>query len=48
MLRLYGRMHSGRYGSVGFGETGDEYALWGVTRVAHPMNLSPAETIGKP
>lgn len=39
MLRLYGRMHSGRYGSVGFGEAGDEYALWGVTLVAHPMRL---------
>ena len=48
MLRLYGRMHSGRYGTLTFGESGDEYALWGVTLVAHPMNLSPAETIGKP
>jgi hypothetical protein len=39
MLRLYGRMHSGRYASVGFGEEEEEYALWGVTLVAHPMRL---------
>jgi hypothetical protein len=48
MLRLYGRMHSGRYGTVTFGESGGEYALWGVTLVAHPMNLSPAAAAGKP
>jgi len=48
MLRLYGRMHSGRFGTVTFGELDDEYDLWGVTLVAHPMNLAPAETIGKP
>ncbi len=47
MLRLYGRMHSGRYGMVAFGEVDDEYDLWGVTLVAHPMNLSPVQTTGK-
>lgn len=48
MLRLYGRMHSGRYGSVDFGEAKEEYALWGVTLAAHPMSLSPLETVEKP
>jgi hypothetical protein len=47
MLRLYGRMHSGRYGTVTFGEADDEYDLWGVTLVAHPMNVSPVDPVGK-
>jgi hypothetical protein len=52
VLRLYGRMHSGRHGTVGFGEKGEEYALWGVTLLAHPMNVeaerSTAKTPGTP
>lgn len=40
MLRLYGRMHSGHYGRVGFGEGNKEYALWGVTLAAHPMKIN--------
>lgn len=42
MLRLYGRIHSGRYGTVAFGAEANEYDLWGVTLVAHPMNLDRA------
>lgn len=44
MLRLYGRMHSGRYGTVGFGEENKEYALWGVTLAAHPMRINRQDT----
>jgi len=47
MLRLYGRMHSGRYGSVDFGKEAGEYALWGVNLVAHSMSVSHQETTGK-
>ena len=46
MLRLYGRMHSGRYGTVTFGEEDEEYALWGVTLAAHPMNLNRQDAKG--
>ncbi|MDX9973791.1 MAG: hypothetical protein RBU21_12475 [FCB group bacterium] len=46
VLRLYGRMHSGRYGSVGFGEQEEEYALWDVTLEAHPMNLNRQDAKG--
>lgn len=48
VLRLYGRMHSGCHGTVGFGEKGEEYVLRGVTLEAHPMRLSPQETAEKP
>ncbi len=46
MLRLYGRMHSGLYGLVSFGEADQEYFLRGVTLVTHPMRVfqSCAET----
>lgn len=47
-LRLYGRMHSGRCGTVGFGEKDEEYAVWGVTLEAHPMSLLSLETADKP
>lgn len=47
-LRLYGRMHSGRCGTVGFGEKDEEYAVWGVTLEAHPMSLSSLEAADKP
>ena len=45
ILRLYGRMHSGRYGLVGFGEEDEEYALWGVTLLAHPMGISRQDAL---
>jgi len=47
MLRLYGRMHSGRYGSVAFGEKGEAYALWGVKLETHPMRLEAEERTAK-
>jgi hypothetical protein len=39
MLRLYGRMHSGRYGRAGFGAADEEYDMCGVTLTAYPMSL---------
>ncbi len=39
MLRLYGRMHSGRYGVAGFGSSGEEYEMCDVTLTAYPMSL---------
>ena len=39
MLRLYGRLHSGRYGAVAFADEATEYALWGVQLAAHPMTI---------
>lgn len=43
VLRLYGRMHSGRYGQAGFGQEHGEYAMCGVTLMAYPMGLHGAE-----
>jgi hypothetical protein len=39
VLRLYGRMHSGQYGSTTFGAEDEEYTMCGVTLMAHPMSL---------
>lgn len=48
VLRLYGRMHSGRYGRAGFGSADEEYDMCGVTLTAYPMSLDGnkvAETV---
>ena len=39
VLRLYGRMHSGRYGTVNFGQADESYETWGATLVTHSMRL---------
>lgn len=39
VLRLYGRMHSGRYGPVSFGAEQNAYRGPGVRLQAHPMRL---------
>ena len=43
LLRLYGRMHSGRYGATGFAQADEEYPMRDVTLVAHPMSLTHEE-----
>jgi hypothetical protein len=42
VLRLYGRMHSGRYGSPRFGEAEQRYLTRGGTVSAHPLSLPQA------
>ena len=39
MLRLYGRLHSGRYGRTTFGERERAYELGGVVLCAHAMSV---------
>ena len=43
MLRLYGRLHSGRYGTIDFADEATEYALWGVQLAAHPMTIGHSD-----
>ena len=38
-LRLYGRMHSGRYGATAFDEEEQQYRADGATLAAHPMHV---------
>lgn len=45
LLRLYGRLHSGRYGRVAFGAEPKEYALPDVTLTAVPMSIAREEEI---
>ncbi len=47
VLRLYGRMHAGRYGIVAFAEEDKQYASWGVTLTAYPMRLERKEEDGR-
>ena len=45
VLRLYGRMHSGRYGITDFGSVDEEYDMGGVTLTAHPMRLDRSKLV---
>ncbi|MFO7534863.1 MAG: hypothetical protein R6X19_04135 [Kiritimatiellia bacterium] len=40
ILRLYGRMHSGRYGTTSFDPAEREYAVPGAILNAHPMHIT--------
>jgi hypothetical protein len=39
LLRLYGRMHAGRYGTTGFAPASRPYEMDGTTLQAHPMHI---------
>ncbi len=41
LLRLYGRMHAGRYGTTAFAPGAQPYERDGATLMAHPMQITP-------
>ncbi|MDD2600290.1 MAG: hypothetical protein PHO37_13870 [Kiritimatiellae bacterium] len=46
LLRMYGRMHSGRYGATGFKVDAQAYPIRGATLITHPMSLDRRQESG--